>query len=77
MNLWSVCIESLWELIKNVGFCLHPLDFLVQKVKGGAKEFAYLIITGNSDACNLRNIVKDFKRRVEDLVLLPMIETHH
>lgn len=41
MNLWSVCIESLWELNKNVDSCLHPLNFLVQKVKGGAKESAF------------------------------------
>ena len=41
MNLWDVCIESLWELIKNVDFCLHPLDFLVQKVTGRAKGFAF------------------------------------
>ena len=34
------------------------VSFLVQKVKGGAKEFAFEIITpGNSDACNLSNTV--------------------
>lgn len=57
----------------------NPICILVQKVKGGTKEFAYLIITtGNSDACNLRNIVKDFKRRTEDLAFsLPITETHH
>ena len=59
MHFWSVCIESPWELIKNAKSCLHPPDFLVQKVECEGKEFAFeMIIAGNFDANNLSNSIK-------------------